>query len=127
MEDRQAAALGTAAYDDFRQSLQAVVDSLTAETAKRQWVRVMGRGRGQVHLSVSTWRQPLPPAASRASRRARARGRAHPGVWAVHRDRYQVAERLYVEEVDPIRLVDVVIDSSMFDPRGSCRVIRASS
>jgi DNA-binding MarR family transcriptional regulator len=36
IEDRQAAALGKARYDLFRQSLQAVVDSLTAETAKRQ-------------------------------------------------------------------------------------------
>jgi uridine kinase len=34
---------------------------------------------------------------------------------AVHRDRYLVAERLYLEEVDPVRLVDVVIDNSMFD------------
>jgi uridine kinase len=33
----------------------------------------------------------------------------------VHRDRYLVAERLYIEEVDPIRLVDVVIDNSTFD------------
>jgi DNA-binding MarR family transcriptional regulator len=30
IEDRQVAALGKAAYDDFRRSLQAVVDSLTA-------------------------------------------------------------------------------------------------
>jgi uridine kinase len=34
---------------------------------------------------------------------------------AVHRDRYLVAERLYVDEVDPIRLADVVIDNSAFD------------
>jgi uridine kinase len=33
---------------------------------------------------------------------------------AVHRNRYLVAERLYVEEVDPVRLVDVVIDNSAF-------------
>lgn len=34
---------------------------------------------------------------------------------AVHRDRYLVAERLYIDEVDPIRLVDLVIDNSTFD------------
>jgi uridine kinase len=34
---------------------------------------------------------------------------------AVHRDRYLVAERLYLEEVDPVRLVDVAIDNSAFD------------
>jgi uridine kinase len=34
---------------------------------------------------------------------------------AVHRERYLVSERLYIDEVDPIRLVDVVIDNSMFD------------
>lgn len=34
---------------------------------------------------------------------------------AVHRDRYLVAERLYIAEVDPIRLVDVVIDNTAFD------------
>jgi uridine kinase len=34
---------------------------------------------------------------------------------ALHRDRYLVAERLYLEEVDPIRLVDVAIDNSAFD------------
>jgi uridine kinase len=34
---------------------------------------------------------------------------------AVHRDRYLVAERLYIAEVDPLRLVDVVIDNSTFD------------
>ena len=33
---------------------------------------------------------------------------------AVHRDRYLVAERLYLAEVDPIGLVDVVIDNSDF-------------
>ena len=34
---------------------------------------------------------------------------------AVHRDRYLVAERLYMAEVDPLRLVDVVIDNTVFD------------
>ena len=34
---------------------------------------------------------------------------------AVHRDRYLVAERLYLDEVDPVRLVDVVVDNSTFD------------
>jgi uridine kinase len=33
----------------------------------------------------------------------------------VHRERYLVAERLYIEEVDPIQLVDLVIDNSSFD------------
>ncbi|GIJ30764.1 uridine kinase [Micromonospora qiuiae] len=34
---------------------------------------------------------------------------------AVHRDRYLVAERLYLAEVDPLRFVDVVIDNVLFD------------
>ncbi|MEH1129270.1 uridine kinase [Micromonospora sp. CPCC 206061] len=34
---------------------------------------------------------------------------------AVHRDRYLVAERLYLAEVDPLRPVDVVIDNTRFD------------
>ncbi len=34
---------------------------------------------------------------------------------AVHRDRYLVAERLYLAEVDPLRLVDVIVDNTMFD------------
>jgi uridine kinase len=33
---------------------------------------------------------------------------------ALHRDRYLVSERLYIEEVDPVRLVDVVIDNTTF-------------
>ena len=33
---------------------------------------------------------------------------------AVHRDRYGVAERIYLQEVDPIRLADVVVDNSDF-------------
>jgi uridine kinase len=39
---------------------------------------------------------------------------AGPGAEAVHRDRYQVAERVYMDEVDPLRLVDVVIDNTTF-------------
>ncbi|GIH69227.1 hypothetical protein Mth01_14800 [Sphaerimonospora thailandensis] len=34
---------------------------------------------------------------------------------AVHRDRYLPAERLYIAEVDPLRLVDLVIDNTLFD------------
>ncbi|MEV7230989.1 MULTISPECIES: uridine kinase [Polymorphospora] len=34
---------------------------------------------------------------------------------AVHRDRYLVAERLYLTEVDPLRLVDVIVDNALFD------------
>lgn len=34
---------------------------------------------------------------------------------AVHRDRYLIAERLYLAEVDPLRLADVVIDNAVFD------------
>jgi uridine kinase len=34
---------------------------------------------------------------------------------AVHRDRYHVSEQLYLAEVDPVRLVDVVIDNSDFE------------
>jgi uridine kinase len=34
---------------------------------------------------------------------------------AVHRNRYHVSEQIYLAEVDPVRLVDVVIDNSDFD------------
>jgi uridine kinase len=34
---------------------------------------------------------------------------------AVHRNRYLAAERIYLAEVDPLRLVDVAIDNSRFD------------
>jgi uridine kinase len=34
---------------------------------------------------------------------------------AVHRDRYLVAERLYLAEVDPLRFVDAIIDNTTFD------------
>lgn len=34
---------------------------------------------------------------------------------SVHRDRYLVAERLYLAEVDPLRLVDLIIDNTVFD------------
>jgi uridine kinase len=34
---------------------------------------------------------------------------------ALHRDRYHVSEQLYLAEVDPVSLVDVVIDNSHFD------------
>lgn len=49
------------------------------------------------------------------------RGAARDRSWAgsdaeeVHRDRYLVSERIYLAEVDPLRLVDVVIDNSAFD------------
>ena len=33
---------------------------------------------------------------------------------ATHRNRYLVAERIYLEEVDPVRLVDVVINNTDF-------------
>jgi uridine kinase len=42
----------------------------------------------------------------------------------VHRDRYLVAERLYIGEVDPVRIVDVVIDNSTFDRPWIVNVIR---
>jgi uridine kinase len=40
---------------------------------------------------------------------------AGPEAEAVHRERYLVAERLYIDEVDPIRFADVVIDNTSFD------------
>jgi uridine kinase len=49
------------------------------------------------------------------------RGAARDQDWAgsdaeaVHRDRYLVAERIYLREVDPHRLVDMVIDNSVFE------------
>jgi uridine kinase len=45
----------------------------------------------------------------------RDRGWADTEVEAVHRDRYHVAERVYVDDVDPVRFADVVIDNSAFD------------
>ena len=33
----------------------------------------------------------------------------------MHRDRYQVAERIFLDEVDPVRRADVVIDNSSFE------------
>ncbi|AEW94256.1 MULTISPECIES: nucleoside/nucleotide kinase family protein [Streptomycetaceae] len=35
------------------------------------------------------------------------------GAEAIHRDRYQVAERIYLEEVDPVPMTDVVVDNSV--------------
>ena len=32
----------------------------------------------------------------------------------LHRDRYRVAEEVYVTEVDPVSLVDVVVDNTHF-------------
>ena len=40
---------------------------------------------------------------------------------AVHRDRYQVAERIYIDEVDPARRADIVIENSSF---GRPRIVR---
>ena len=34
---------------------------------------------------------------------------------ALHRNRYLPAERLYMREVDPARLAEVVIDNTAFD------------
>lgn len=48
------------------------------------------------------------------------RGAERDQVWAgsdaeaVHRARYLVAEQLYIEEVDPVSLADLVIDNSVF-------------
>ncbi|WP_232247270.1 nucleoside/nucleotide kinase family protein [Kitasatospora azatica] len=51
------------------------------------------------------------------------RGAARDGDWAgseaesLHRNRYLVAERIYLQEADPVPLVDLVIDNSTFaDP-----------
>jgi hypothetical protein len=41
--------------------------------------------------------------------------RSIPAAGAPGTGRYLVAERLYIDEVDPIRLVDLVIDNSTFD------------
>jgi uridine kinase len=43
------------------------------------------------------------------------RGGHRDGNEAVHRDRYLVAERLYLSEADPVRLVDAVVDNTDFD------------
>jgi uridine kinase len=40
------------------------------------------------------------------------------GATRVHRDRYHAAERIYIAEVDPISLADVVLDNRDFaNPR----------
>lgn len=44
----------------------------------------------------------------------RDRGRAGAEAEALHRDRYLVAERIYLAEVDPLRLVDLIIDNTAF-------------
>jgi uridine kinase len=33
---------------------------------------------------------------------------------AVHRDRYQASERIYVDEVDPMRHANIVVDNTDF-------------
>ncbi len=49
------------------------------------------------------------------------RGTDRDGDWAgaeaeaLHRDRYHVAERLYLAEVDPLQRVDIAIDNTSFD------------
>lgn len=49
------------------------------------------------------------------------RGVARDRSWAgsdaetIHRDRYLASERIYLAEVDPLQMVDVVIDNSAFD------------
>ncbi|MEV0606163.1 uridine kinase [Polymorphospora rubra] len=57
-------------------------------------------------------------------RRGTCRDRSWAGAEAeaVHRDRYLAAERLYLADVDPLRLVDVVIDNTVFHRP---RVLRA--
>jgi uridine kinase len=40
---------------------------------------------------------------------------------SVHRDRYLMAERIYLQEVDPVTMMDVVIDNSSF---ASPRIVR---
>jgi uridine kinase len=40
---------------------------------------------------------------------------------AIHRNRYLPAERLYIDEVDPKPLVDLVIDNAVF---GQPRIVR---
>jgi uridine kinase len=55
-----------------------------------------------IHRSVSTWQQPTP--APRTPERS-----------ALHETRYLPAERVYLAEVDPLRLVDLVIDNRDLD------------
>lgn len=45
---------------------------------------------------------------------ARDRDWAGSAAEALHRDRYHAAERLYVDEVNPIGLADIVVDNSTF-------------
>ncbi len=58
-----------------------------------------------------------------ASRRGIARDEAMEGAEAeaLHRDRYVPAERLYMAEVDPVGLAQVVIDNTAF---GRPRIVR---
>jgi uridine kinase len=56
----------------------------------------------------------------RGGERDRARGGAE--AERVHRDRYLVAERIYIQEADPIRAADVVVDNADLDHP---RIVRA--
>ncbi|WP_408994297.1 hypothetical protein [Streptomyces sp. 1268] len=63
-----------------------------------------------VSHSPSTWQQPHPAPASAERNRAWAGSDAE----SIHRNRYLVAERLYLDEVDPLPRMDVVVDNTDF-------------
>jgi uridine kinase len=69
------------------------------------------------HWSFRVWLHVDPQVSLRRGAQ-RDRDWAGAAAEAVHRDRYLVAERLYFDEVDPVRLADVVIDNSAFDRPG---------
>jgi uridine kinase len=66
------------------------------------------------HWDFRVWLE-IDPQQSIRRGAARDQGWAGSEAEAVHRDRYLPAEELYLAEVDPLRLVDVVIDNRDFD------------
>ena len=65
------------------------------------------------HWDYRIWLQVEPDTSLRRSAQ-RDREWAGSEAEALHRDRYLAAERLYVDEVEPIRLADIAIDNSTF-------------
>lgn len=66
------------------------------------------------HWDFRIWLEVSPETSARHGAE-RDRDWADSAAEAVHRDRCLPTERLYLDEVDPLRLVDLVIDNSTFD------------
>jgi uridine kinase len=66
------------------------------------------------HWDLRIWLE-VDPEVSIQRGTARDQDREGTEAEALHRDRYLLAERLYMAEVDPARLAEVVIDNTAFD------------